>query len=198
MAKRLFDLSISTLALAVLALPMVIIALWVRWDSPGPALYRQVRVGHHGLPFRILKFRTMHRNADRVGLSITVGQDPRITRAGRWLRRTRVDEIPQLINVLLGQMSLVGPRPEVPAYLVHYPPEVREVVLSVRPGITDPAALAFRHEARELSLVDDPQRHYIEHVLPAKLRFQADYIGKATLLSDLRVLVATLGVLRGR
>jgi lipopolysaccharide/colanic/teichoic acid biosynthesis glycosyltransferase len=172
------------------------IALWIRLDSPGPALFRQERVGRHGKPFRIHKFRTMR--TDAPGLPLTVGQDARITRAGHWLRSRRLDELPQLIDVLKGDMSLVGPRPEVPRYVQHYPPALREAVLSVRPGITDPASLAHLDESALLAQAADPERAYVEQVLPVKLAQQVAYAGSATLASDLRILLRTLRLLATR
>ena len=136
MPKRLFDLFLAALGLLLLAPVLLAVALWVVWDSPGPAFFRQQRVGRAGRLFRIVKFRTMHPRAEAAGPAITVGADARITRAGHWLRRTKIDELPQLFNVLLGHMSLVGPRPEVPHYVALYPDSVRDLVLSVRPGIT--------------------------------------------------------------
>ena len=198
MTKRLFDLVIAALALLLLAPVLLLLALLIRLDSPGPVYFRQERVGRHGLPFRIHKFRTMRTGAG--GLQITVGVDPRITRAGAWLRRTRLDELPQLIDVLQGTMSLVGPRPEVPRYVAHYPPALRERVLSVRPGITDPASLAYIDEAALLARAADPEREYIEHILPRKLERAAEYAAHATLATDLGVMARTLGLLlrRGR
>ena len=198
MTKRLFDLVIAALALLLLAPVLLLLALLIRLDSPGPVYFRQERVGRHGLPFRIHKFRTMRTGAG--GLQITVGVDPRITRAGAWLRRTRLDELPQLIDVLQGTMSLVGPRPEVPRYVAHYPPALRERVLSVRPGITDPASLDFLDEADLLARAADPEREYIEHILPRKLERAAEYAAHATLATDLGVMARTLGLLlrRGR
>jgi lipopolysaccharide/colanic/teichoic acid biosynthesis glycosyltransferase len=189
MAKRLFDLVVSTLALLLLAVPMALLALWIKLDSPGPVFFRQQRVGRHGVPFAIHKFRTMR--ADAGGLALTVGDDARITRAGRWLRRTRLDELPQLLDVLAGHMSLVGPRPEVPRYVAHYPPDLRDRALAVRPGITDPASLAHLDEAALLAAAADPEREYIERILPAKVAQAAAYAERATLRSDLTVLART-------
>jgi lipopolysaccharide/colanic/teichoic acid biosynthesis glycosyltransferase len=146
-------------------------------------------VGRHGVPFRIHKFRTMRAGAP--GLQITVGDDPRITRVGRFLRRTRIDELPQFIDVLQGKMSLVGPRPEVPRYVAFYPPGLRERALAVRPGITDPASLAYIDEGALLARAADPEREYIEVILPQKLRQAADYAERATLWTDLGVLWRT-------
>jgi len=171
------------------------VAVWVRLDSPGPALFRQTRVGRHGAPFTIHKFRTMRVEA---GAAITVGADPRITRSGRLLRQAKLDELPQLWDVLRGAMSFVGPRPELPRYVELYPAEIRERVLSVRPGITDPASLAFSHEAELLAAAADPEREYREVILPAKLRLSAGYAASASLATDLRLILRTLGrVLRG-
>ena len=190
MAKRLFDLIGATLALLLLSPLLLAAALAVKLDTPGPVFYRQERVGRGGVPFLIHKFRTMHHGAG--GPPLTVGDDARITRSGTWLRRTRIDELPQLIDVVLGHMSLVGPRPEVPRYVALYPPALRERVLAVRPGITDPASLAYIDEAAQLAAAADPERQYVEVILPAKLRGSADYAENATLWTDLRVLLATL------
>nr|MBP6777425.1 sugar transferase [Piscinibacter sp.] len=173
------------------------LALWIVLDSPGPALFRQERVGRFGRPFRIHKFRTMRPDADRLGPPLTVGEDVRITRAGRWLRRYRFDELPQLLDVLRGDMSLVGPRPEVPHYLALMPAALRERVLAVRPGITDPVSLAHLDEAAELAAAADPEREYIEVILPRKLQAAAEYASRATLWSDLCVVASTLRLLVG-
>ena len=196
MAKRLFDLLLAALGLLLLAPLLLLVALWIKLDSRGPVLFRQERVGRFGRPFLIHKFRTMRVEAPALGPQITVGADARITRAGRWLRASKLDELPQLWDVLRGAMSLVGPRPEVPRYVALYPAELRELVLSVRPGITDPASLRFRHESELLARAADPEREYVEVVLPAKLRLAADYVRQAGLLADLRLILATLGALR--
>ncbi|MCZ8112414.1 MAG: sugar transferase [Betaproteobacteria bacterium] len=189
MAKRLFDVALSALALLLLALPMLAIAAWIRLDSPGPVFFRQQRVGRHGVPFAIHKFRTMRAGAQ--GLPLTVGADARITRAGRWLRRTRLDELPQLLDVLAGHMSLVGPRPEVPRYVALYPPALRDRALAVRPGITDPASLEHLDEAALLAAAADPEREYVERILPRKVAQAAAYAERATLASDVAVLART-------
>lgn len=194
MAKRLFDLLGAGLGLLLLAVPGLLVALAIRLDSPGPVFFRQERVGRGGRPFRIHKFRTMRVDAERAG-QLTVGADARITRVGAWLRARRLDELPQLIDVLQGTMSLVGPRPEVPRYVAHYPAALRELVLSVRPGITDPASLQFRHEAEQLAAAADPEREYIEVILPAKLAAAADYARQASLWTDLAVVLRSLKVL---
>lgn len=195
MSKRLFDVICAALGLLLLSPLLLLAAAWVKLDSPGPALFRQTRVGRFGVPFTIHKFRTM-----RVapGAAITVGADPRITRVGHVLRQTKLDELPQLWDVLRGAMSLVGPRPELPHYVALYPADLRERVLAVRPGITDPASLAFSHEAELLAAAGDPEREYREVVLPAKLRLSADYAARASLATDLHLILVTLWrVLRG-
>ena len=193
MTKRLFDMACSGMGLLLLSPLLLLIALWVKLDSPGPVFFRQERIGRHGRPFLIHKFRTM--TAGAPGLQITVGHDARITRAGGCLRGAKLDELPQLWDVLRGAMSLVGPRPEVPKYVALYPAELRELVLSVRPGITDPASLAFRDESERLAGAADPEREYIEVVMPAKVRLSAEYARQAGLGSDLRLILRTLRLL---
>ena len=189
MSKRAFDLLGACLALLLLAPLMALVALWIKVDSPGPVFFRQQRVGRRGVPFMIHKFRTMRTGAE--GLPLTVGDDPRITRAGRFLRRTRLDELPQFIDVLQGTMSLVGPRPEVPRYVALYPPALRERALAVRPGLTDPASLHFIDEAALLAAAADPEREYVERILPAKLQRAAEYAENASLATDVMVLART-------
>lgn len=197
MSRRALDVLLAAPAL-VLALPTaLVIALAIRLDSPGPVLFRQARVGQGGRLFDILKFRTMRHQPQDAGLALTVGEDSRITRLGRVLRRTRLDELPQLLNVLKGDMALVGPRPEVPRYVALYPPGLREQVLAVRPGITDPSSLAHLDEAQELALAVDPERHYVEVILPRKLALAAAYAAQATVASDVRVLARTVWRLLG-
>lgn len=198
MLKRLIDLLAAAAGLLLLLLPGLLLALAIRLDSPGPVFFRQQRVGRHGRLFGIHKFRTMRVDAERLGLPITVGHDPRVTRLGHWLRRHKLDELPQLIDVLLGDMSLVGPRPEVPRYVALYPPALRERVLSVRPGITDPVSLAHLDEAARLAAAADPEREYIEVILPAKLAAAAAYADSASWRTDLAVIWRTLRVLLGR
>jgi lipopolysaccharide/colanic/teichoic acid biosynthesis glycosyltransferase len=196
--KRLFDLAGAALGLALLAPLLCLIALVVKLDSPGPVFFRQERVGRHGVPFRIHKFRTMVADAPQRGLALTVGADPRITRSGRWLRRARLDELPQLIDVLQGRMSLVGPRPEVPRYVEHYPTALRARVLSVRPGITDPSSLAFLDEDEWLATAADAEREYVTRILPRKLQAAADYIERASVWTDAQVIARTLRLLLTR
>ncbi|MBA2722252.1 MAG: sugar transferase [Methylibium sp.] len=197
MAKRAFDLLAASFGLLLLAPLMTVIALAIRFDSPGPALFRQQRVGRHGALFRIHKFRTMVQGSAENGPSLTVGDDARITRVGRLLRSRRLDELPQLIDVLAGHMSVVGPRPELPRYVALYPPTLRERVMAVRPGLTDPAALANLDESARLARATDPEREYIEVLLPAKLQVSIDYAESASLVSDLCVLARTLARLLG-
>ncbi len=191
MAKRLFDLFVAVSALLLLSPLLLWVALRIKLDSPGPVFFRQQRVGRHGVPFAIHKFRTMVVDAPALGPPLTVGADPRITRVGGWLRRTRIDELPQFIDVLQGTMSIVGPRPEVPRYVAAYPPGLRERALAVRPGITCPSSLEFIDEAERLARATDPEREYVEVILPAKLQRAVDYAERATLASDIAVLAAT-------
>ena len=198
MIKRLFDLVVATAACLLLAPLGVLVALAIKLDSPGPVFFRQQRVGRHGKLFAIHKFRTMVAGAALNGPQITVGHDARITRVGAFLRRAKLDELPQLIDVLAGSMSLVGPRPEVPQYEALYPPELRSKVLAVRPGITDPVSLAFADESALLARAADPEREYVEVLMPRKLRAAAAYAEQATLATDLVVLGRTLALLWGR
>ena len=193
MTKRLLDVVAALLGLLLLAPAFLLIAAAIRLESPGPVFFRQERVGRHGRPFRIYKFRTMaDAQAGSDGPQVTAAGDSRVTRVGAWLRRFKLDELAQLIDVLRGTMSLVGPRPEVPRYVEHYPPEWRERLLSVRPGITDFASVRYRDENELLALAENPEREYIDVVLPAKLRYALHYVDNPSLASDLRVLGLTL------
>jgi lipopolysaccharide/colanic/teichoic acid biosynthesis glycosyltransferase len=194
MSKRLFDVLAAASGLILLAPALLAIALWIRLDSPGPALFRQRRVGRHGRHFDIYKFRTMADRPDE-GRQLTVGRDPRITRAGRFLRRTKLDELPQLLNVLEGTMSLVGPRPEVPRYVDRYPPAVRQTVLSVAPGITDLAAILYKDENDILGRAQDPERAYVETILPVKLEYYERYVRERSFWLDLRIIFLTLAAI---
>ncbi len=190
--KRAVDVFGAATGLVLLAPLFVVIAAIIKIDSPGPVFFRQLRVGRYGELFRIFKFRTMI-DVQRVDAAqITVSGDDRITRSGYWLRRWKLDELPQLIDVLRGTMSLVGPRPEVPRFVAHYPSEWRERLLSVRPGITDFASVRYRDEGSLLAQSDDPEREYLEVVLPAKLRYALRYVDNPSLASDFRVLGLTL------
>jgi lipopolysaccharide/colanic/teichoic acid biosynthesis glycosyltransferase len=192
MAKRFFDWLASGVGLIMLAPVLVTLALWIKLDSPGPVFFRQVRVGLGGKLFRIHKFRTMVIDAEQRGLQITVGADARVTRVGQWLRKYKLDELPQLLDVWLGNMSLVGPRPEVQRYVSCYPDEVRAVVLSVRPGITDLASIEFKDENEILGQADDPHVAYVQEVLPIKLRYYQDYVAKRSFWSDIAIIFSTL------
>lgn len=189
-SRRLFDASAAALGLLVLSPLLLVVAVSVAASSPGPVFFRQVRVGRGGEPFNILKFRTMRTDAERTGGQLTVGEDPRITRVGRFLRQWKLDELPQLINVVRGEMALVGPRPEVPRYVELYTEEQRQV-LTVRPGITDPASVAFRSESELMGRHPDPERYYIEEIMPRKLSINLDYLRRRTLLSDVGVILNT-------
>jgi lipopolysaccharide/colanic/teichoic acid biosynthesis glycosyltransferase len=197
--KRLFDLLAAGAGVVLLAPLLLGVALWVKLDSAGPVLFRQVRVGRHGVPFEIYKFRTM---ADRpaggprdAGPQLTIGRDPRVTRAGRFLRRYKLDELPQLFNVLEGTMSLVGPRPEVPRYVECYPPAVRNTVLSVAPGVTDLAAILYKDESTILGHARDPERAYVETILPVKLEYYQRYVRERSFWLDLRIIFRTLAAI---
>ena len=193
MSKRLFDLAAAALGLVVLAPLLLGLALWVRLDSPGPVLYRQQRVGRNGVLFDILKFRTMRTAAG--GPQLTIGRDPRVTTSGRWLRRHKLDELPQLVNVLLGSMSLVGPRPEVPRYVACYPADVRATVLSVAPGITDLASILYKEENDVLGHAADPERAYVDTILPVKLAYYQRYVRERSFWLDVRIIFQTLAAL---
>ena len=192
MAKRCFDLLLAGTGLAVLSPLLLVLALWIKLDSPGPGFCRQERGGRGGALFRIHKLRTMTHTPSSDGPQITVGADRRVTRAGRLLRHYKLDELVQLIDVLKGDMSLVGPRPEVPRYVAMYPPAVRDKVLSVRPGITDLASIEYRDEAGVLAAAADPEAEYVNVVMPAKLRLAMQYVDQASLATDLRLIARTL------
>ncbi len=189
-AKRVFDVAASLVILTVTSPFFLLLALAVKLDSKGPVFYRQVRVGRYGRDFRIFKFRTMVQNADKIGLSLTVGDDPRITRVGRFIRRCRLDEFSQLLNVLGGSMSLVGPRPEVRRYVNAYAPEYMATLL-VRPGITAPSSIAFKDEDKLLEASSDPEKAYVEQVLPPKMKLNLEYLKNISLWGDIKILFQT-------
>jgi lipopolysaccharide/colanic/teichoic acid biosynthesis glycosyltransferase len=191
-AKRIFDVVVSSLGLLLLSPLMLAIAVAVKLDSPGPVFFRQERVGRYGRTFRIFKFRSMVSDADRRGGPLTIGRDPRVTAVGHVLRRYKLDELPQLIDVVRGEMSLVGPRPELPRYVDRYSVEDRAVVLSVRPGITDRASVAFLDESSLLAEAADPEDAYVREILPIKLRAYRAYVEGRTFGGDLRILLETL------
>lgn len=189
--KRAFDL-IVTVAGLPFALPlMAFVAVVIAVADGYPVLFRQKRVGHGGVPFSIVKFRTMVRDAEASGGQLTVGNDARLTRTGCWLRRTKLDELPQLFNVLKGEMSLVGPRPEVPRYVAFYT-GVQRRVLGLRPGITDPASIVFRDESRILARYPDPQAAYVRKIMPRKILLNLAYARRRTVASDIAVLLRTI------
>lgn len=188
--KRSFDVALAGVGLIALSPALLVIAVAVRLDSSGPAVFRQTRIGRHGRPFQILKFRSMR--ASQGGSAVTSAGDTRITRVGGVLRSTKLDELPQLWNVLRGEMSLVGPRPEVPHYVDLWTPEQRDAILSVRPGLTDPASLRFRREEDLLAAQSDPETYYAEHVLPLKASMYAEYTRQQTFTGDLRILARTV------
>jgi len=189
--KRTFDILVSFVGLVALFPVLVLVAVAVKLDSPGPVIFKQRRVGRGFRPFLIYKFRTMINGAPARGPSITVGHDPRITRVGKLLRMTKTDELPQLVNVLKGDMTFVGPRPEVPHYVELFRPQYEEI-LKMRPGITDLASLKYRDEAAILEGFEDPEQEYITRVLPEKISLAQEYIARSSLLFDLRVLFQTL------
>lgn len=194
--KRFFDIVVSLLGILVTSPILLVVALLIKLTSKGPVFYKQERIGKNEKPFRILKFRTMVVNADTQGLKITVDGDKRITGVGEFLRKSKLDELPQLFNVLFGQMSLVGPRPEVKEYVDLYTEEQRKV-LSVRPGITDYASVCFRNENEILAQAEDPQKEYIEHIMPLKLRYNQKYIEEMGVFTDLKLIFLTVYVILG-
>jgi lipopolysaccharide/colanic/teichoic acid biosynthesis glycosyltransferase len=189
-AKRTIDVLVSGCGLILLSPLLLLAAVAVKLDSPGPVLFVQQRVGRNFRNFGILKFRTMVTDAEKLGGQITLGADPRITRVGRILRKTKADELPQLWNVVRGQMSLVGPRPEVPRYVEMYRDQYA-YVLSVRPGLTDLASLKYRDEAEQLAGTADPAKEYAERILPDKIALARQYIDTATLVGDLGIVLKT-------
>ena len=195
MIKRVFDWVASSLGLLALVPLFFVLATWIKLDSPGPIFFRQERVGRGGNTFRIHKFRTMRTDAELCGPQITIGADARVTRVGQWLRKYKLDELPQLLDVWLGHMSLVGPRPEVPCYVACYQDDVRKLVLSVRPGITDRASIEFKDENEILGRAADPNRTYIQEVLPIKLGYYVEYVQNQSLLGDIYLIFRTFKAL---
>lgn len=189
--KRALDLVSSALGLIALSPLFVVVACCIKLTTQGPVFYRQVRLGQDGRKFRILKFRSMVVGASEDGLGITVSGDHRVTAVGRFLRQYKIDELPQLWNVLLGEMSLVGPRPELPIYVADYTEEQR-LVLSARPGMTDPASLAYRHEEEILASHEDPEQFYRTEILPDKLTRNLEYLRRVSLCGDLRIVSETV------
>jgi len=190
-AKRAFDLVGATVGLVVVSPLLLILALLIKGDHAGPVFFRQERVGHGGRPFRMWKLRTMVADAPALGLPLTVGRDPRVTRVGAWLRRLKLDELPQLFNVLVGDMTFVGPRPEVPRYVASYSAAERRV-LELVPGITDEASLRYIDEGAFLAIAADPERAYVDEIVPEKIRINLAYAARATVWTDVAVILATL------
>lgn len=190
MAKRLFDIIASGIGLLLLCWLFVIIAIWIKIDSKGPVFYRQVRVGKGNKDFRIYKFRSMRQGADKGSLITVGGRDPRITRSGYFIRKYKLDELAQLINVFLGDMSFVGPRPEVRHYVDYYTEEQMHV-LDIRPGITDMASIKYRNENELLEKADDPERYYIDVIMQDKLRINLEYVHNHSLLYDIKLILKT-------
>lgn len=189
--KRFFDMFVSLIAIIVLSPFFILIALLIKIGSTGPVLFKQTRIGRNELPFEIYKFRTMVVDAEKLGTQITIGKDPRITKIGHFLRKTKLDELPQLFNVLKGEMSFVGPRPEVPKYTKLYS-EQQRLVFTVRPGITDYASIKYRDENELLGNVKNPEKVYIEEIMPDKLHLNIEYIQRRSLLEDIKIIFLTV------
>ena len=192
--KRLFDVIASGFGLIVLSPLFLVLAIWIKCDSKGPVFYRQVRVGYRNKDFRIFKFRSMRVGADKGSLVTIGGHDPRITRSGYFIRKFKLDELPQLINVFVGDMSLVGPRPEVRHYVDYWTPEQMHV-LDVRPGITDPASIKFRNENELMEQAEDPEKYYIEVIMQEKIKLYLEYVEKHSFLYDFGLILKTFKVI---
>jgi len=188
--KRIFDIVASGIGLILLSLLFVILAIWIKCDSIGPVFYKQVRVGRNNMDFQLFKFRSMRVGSDKKGLITVGGHDPRITRSGYYIRKYKLDEFPQLINVFKGDMSLVGPRPEVRKYVDMYTEEQMHV-LDVRPGITDLASIRYRNENELLERVNDPDKYYVEVIMPDKLRINLEYVARHSFTFDIRLIFQT-------
>lgn len=192
--KRLFDIIASGLGLVVLSPLFIIVAIWIKLDSKGSVFYRQVRVGRQGKDFRIFKFRSMRVGADKGSLVTIGGRDPRVTRSGYFIRKFKIDELPQLINVFIGDMSLVGPRPEVRHYVDYWTTEQMHV-LDVRPGITDPASIKFRNENELMEKAEDPESYYINVIMQEKLKLYLEYVENASFWYDIKLIFKTFKVI---
>lgn len=188
--KRLFDIIASGCGLLVLSPLFFIVAIWIKLDSKGPVFYKQIRVGRYGKDFKLFKFRSMRVGADKKGLITIGGHDPRVTRSGYFIRKYKLDEFPQLINVFIGDMSLVGPRPEVRKYVDLYTPEQLHV-LAVRPGITDLASIRYRNENEILETVENPEQYYIDVIMPDKLRINLEYVANHSFFYDIKLIFKT-------
>lgn len=189
--KRLFDITASFFGILILAPLLIFIGLWVGLSSKGGVFYKQIRVGKNNKDFKLYKFRSMRVNSDKQGLLTVGSKDSRITKAGYFIRKYKIDELPQLINVLKGDMSFVGPRPEVRRYVDLYSEEQMKV-LSVRPGITDPASIKYRNENDILSSQSNPEEYYIQHIMPDKLKINIDYINTRTFFKDIKIIFQTI------
>ena len=192
--KRLFDIVASGCGLLLLSPVLLIVAIWIKLDSRGPVFYRQVRVGYKNKDFRIFKFRSMRIGADKGSLVTIGGRDPRVTRSGYFIRKYKLDELPQLINVFIGDMSLVGPRPEVRHYVDYWTPEQMRV-LDVRPGITDPASIKFRNENELMGQAENPEEYYIHVIMQEKIKLYLEYVANASFLYDLKLILQTFKVI---
>ncbi len=190
--KRLFDLILAIPGLLVLAPILFFIAVLIKLDSKGPVLFKQKRVGHKEKYFYVYKFRTMVPDAEKKGLQLTTAEDIRVTRPGKFLRKYKLDELPQLINVLKGEMSLVGPRPEVPRYVEHYPDSMRKIIFSVPPGITDLASIEFKDENTLLQESRNPEETYIREILPIKLTYYTEYVRNRSVKGDIKIILKTI------
>lgn len=194
-AKRIFDLVFVLPGLLVLSPIFILVSILIKLDSKGPVFFKQERVGKNGQLFLIYKFRTMVVNAQSLGAKITIGKDSRITRAGLFLRKYKLDELPQLINVLTGEMSLVGPRPEVTEYVAYWPQDMYQLILSVPPGITDFASIEFRDENDMLEGVSDPVGKYVNEIIPKKLEYYSRYVRERSILIDLWLILRTIALI---
>ena len=192
--KRVFDIVVSFIGLVILSPLFIILAIVIVSDSKGPVFFKQTRVGRNGVLFKIYKFRTMIEDAEAKGMQLTVGDDSRITNVGAFLRKTKIDLLPQLINVLKGEMSFVGPRPEVPKYVELYTEDQRQVLM-VRPGITDLASIEYRNESALLATTDNPEKVYLEEIIPGKLELNRKYIVNMSLAIDMRIIMRTISAI---
>lgn len=195
--KRGFDIVFAFLGLVLLSPVWILAAMAIRREDPGPVLYKGVRIGKDGRPFPLWKFRTMVRNADRIGGPSTAADDPRLLRSARWIRKYKIDELPNLVNVLRGEMSIVGPRPEVKHYTDMYTADERRL-LSVRPGMTDRASIRFRNEGEILRGAADPELAYMEKIRPEKIRLGLEYVDRGSMREDLRIIAGTFRAVLGK
>jgi len=192
--KRLFDIAFSFVGLVILSPALILISILIKLDSRGPLLFKQTRVGLESKPFEIYKFRTMLHSRENLGLFLTVGNDIRVTKVGRFLRKYKFDEFPQLLNVFIGDMSFVGPRPQVPKYVALFG-DIQELILSIRPGITDYASIAYKEESKILAQYEDPELAYINIILPEKLKLNLKYIEEISIMTDIKLIFMTIYIL---